>query len=287
MHGVGTARLTSGRTPATISRAHATANLAQSAHRAIDATPSPATSSLLALVPWSLLAFRPMVHPRPMVQPCTMGETLANTCQYGIYIPSSPCHGATFAHRHSVPPAPPPLPFLPWCFGPSLPSVPWCIPAPWCNLAPWVQHLQALANTLFTYRHPRVMVQLSHIDTACPRPRRLFPSCLGALVPPCLPSPPMVHPRPMVQPCTMGATLASTCQYAIYRPSSPRHGAAFAIAPSVPPSSGPNPIHLPPEPSRNHGVGDDPDAAGPPIRARTFPGLPLAIPRPSRHHAPT
>jgi hypothetical protein len=55
----------------------------------------------------------------------------------------------------------------------------------------------------------------------------------------------MVHPRPMVHPCTMGATLATICHYEPYVPSFPRHGATFAIAPPAPPRPGPNPLdHL-------------------------------------------
>jgi hypothetical protein len=53
---------------------------------------------------------------------------------------------------------------------------------------------------------------------------------------------PMVHPAQMVQPCTMGATLATTCQYASYSTTFRPHGATFANAPAPRAIQRPNPL---------------------------------------------
>jgi hypothetical protein len=213
MHGPGTTQLAGGRSPATIfPRARATSNWPKSTH---------AAPLRLSNPPASQTHFSPPPSTPPHGASRPDGATLHHGCN-------------TYKH----------LPIL------DLQTV---ISASWCNFRARTI-CTATSRPKPTPLPPRPVPWWHLRDRTTSAPPSPFGTC--SHTPPFVAQPvlslpngslrrsvasPMVHPRPMVQHCTMGATPAIICQYATYGPSFPRHGATFALAPPAPPRPKPNP----------------------------------------------
>jgi hypothetical protein len=108
---------------------------------------------------------------------------------------------------------------------------PWCISAPWCNAC------NVLPTRNLQHALPTPWCSFRNCNTRAnpPTPKTTLPHRLHR--------PHTVHCCPMVQGCTMGATLATHWHYTTCTRSIRPHGATSAIAPPAQAQPSPNPLY--------------------------------------------